>query len=217
MDIAALSLAALISAKKNVSPADKHISDNNIYAITRLLNKNIDINKKLLLSAYSAYLYEKSQGYIKRPILTVINFGLPSDKKRLWVINLKTGTILSHSLVAQGLNTGRGAVAKRFSNKIGSLESSLGAFVTKGTYYGHDGYSMRVSGLEPGVNNNAERRHIVMHPAKYVSESIAHEYGRVGNTWGCFGLPPSKARIIINEIDHGTMMYVVNKPNQDYI
>jgi len=115
--------------------------------------------------------------------LAVIDYSLPSTKPRLWVFDVAQGRLLFQELVAHGRNTGE-HLAERFSNVEGSKMSSLGLFRTAETYYGSNGYSLRMHGLDAGFNDNALVRAIVMHGAPYVSEAIAERLGRLGRSWG---------------------------------
>jgi hypothetical protein len=85
--------------------------------------------------------------------------------------------------------------------------TSLGLFVTDATYVGRNGYSLRLHGLEPGVNDNAYDRAIVMHGAEYVSRELAKRLGRLGRSLGCPALPVAVARTIIDRIKGGTVVY----------
>lgn len=140
---------------------------------------------------------------------------MPSNKKRLWVFNIKNGDTKYFTYVAQGQNTGRN-VAKHFSNSVGSLESSIGVYLTGKIYDGVDGQSMRIHGLDKHFNNNAYQRDIVMHPAWYVSHCFAKKYKRIGCTYGCFGLSEKLAPKIISTIYDGTIM-VAYYPNKKWL
>src|SRR5690606_12230808 len=74
---------------------------------------------------------------------------------------------------------------QHFSNKDGSFMSSLGAFTAKETYMGGNGYSLRLEGLEPGFNDHARDRAIVIHGAPYVNPAIARLQGRLSRSLGC--------------------------------
>jgi hypothetical protein len=138
--------------------------------------------------------------------LTLIDFSLHSSQKRLWVINLETGEVLMNDYVAHGMNTGDGW-ATEFSNEEGSRQSSLGLFVARGTYTGQHGYSLRLDGLEPGINNHARKRHIVIHGADYVSRDAIRKWGRLGRSWGCPAVPQAINRKLIDTIKWGGWVY----------
>ena len=148
----------------------------------------------------------RAQGFGTRPILTVIDYSLPSVNRRLWVLDLQADTVLFHERVAHGKGSGE-YEAERFSNEHGSLTSSLGLFETAGTYEGKHGYSLRLRGLEEGFNDNAVQRNIVLHGAWYVTESFANDHGRVGRSWGCPALDPEVNRALIDAIKGGSLVF----------
>lgn len=130
---------------------------------------------KTFSEALKGFYLLKERGVIKKNILTLIDFSLSSNTKRLWVIDLTTNTILYNSLVAHGRNTGE-EFATAFSNLNSSFKSSLGFYATGEIYQGKHGASLRLDGLEDGVNDNARERGVVMHGADYVSESFIRDH-----------------------------------------
>ena len=140
------------------------------------------------------------------PTLTVIDYSLPSTAKRLWVFDMNTGKVLFNELVAHGRNTGEN-MAEHFSDAMESRESSLGLFRTADTYVGHNGYSLRLDGLEPGFNGHARERAIVMHGAAYVSAKAATSNGRIGRSWGCPALREAVARQVIDTVRGGGVIF----------
>jgi len=138
--------------------------------------------------------------------LAVIDYSLPSTKPRLWVFDVARGKLLFQELVAHGRNTGE-QIAERFSNVEGSKMSSLGLFQTAETYYGSNGYSLRLRGLDAGFNDNALARAIVMHGAPYVSEAIADRVGRIGRSWGCPAVRQEVARTVIDTLKGGALIF----------
>ena len=136
-----------------------------------------------------------------------------SREPRLWVLDVATGEVLVRELVAHGRNTG-GDEAVSFSNRDGSYKSSVGTFVTGGTYEGKHGRSLRLRGLDEGLNDNAESRAIVIHGADYVSEDIVGQLGRLGRSLGCPALSPEAAREVIDLIKDGTTFFAYH-PSAD--
>lgn len=149
----------------------------------------------------------KERGIIKKDILTVIDFSKSANKKRLWVIDLKTNTILYHSLVSHGRNTGE-EFATSFSNTNSSNKSSLGFYATAEVYNGKHGMSMRLDGLERGVNDNARARAIVMHGANYCSSSFIKNNTRLGRSLGCPAIPENLKKEIIETIRDKSCLYI---------
>jgi hypothetical protein len=140
------------------------------------------------------------------PTLTLIDYSLPSAQPRLWVFDLRSGQLLFKELVAHGRNSGVD-VATRFSDAMGSRQSSLGLFRTADTYVGQNGYSLRLDGLEPGINSQARARAIVMHGARYVDPALASTNGRVGRSWGCPALREAIARRVIDTVRDGGVIF----------
>jgi hypothetical protein len=146
------------------------------------------------------------QGMTRSPILTVIDYSLPSTVKRLWVLDVERPALLFHELVAHGKGTGDN-LARSFSNRDGSNASSLGAFLTGPTYFGKHGLSLRLRGLEAGFNDRAERRGIVVHGATYVSDAVARALGRLGRSQGCPAVREEISSEIIRTIKDGTLLF----------
>lgn len=138
--------------------------------------------------------------------LAVIDYSLPSTQRRLWVFDLSREALLYSEHVAHGRNTGEN-LAARFSNVEGSLQSSLGLFRTAETYVGENGYSMRMDGLEPGINDLARPRAIVMHGAWYVDPLQALRQGRLGRSLGCPAVRPQVAREVIDTLKQGQLLF----------
>lgn len=149
----------------------------------------------------------QSKGAIKKNILTLIDFSLSSNTKRLWIIDLSTKTILYNSLVAHGRNTGN-EFAKSFSNAAESYKSSLGFYATGEVYQGKHGLSLRLDGLERGVNDNARARAVVMHGADYVAETFIQNNTRLGRSLGCPAIPMTMTKEIINTIKDKSCLYI---------
>jgi hypothetical protein len=156
-----------------------------------------------------------SRAIEKPQTLTVIDYSLPSTEPRLWVFDVASGKMLFKELVAHGRNTGEN-MATSFSDTMNSRQSSLGLFVTRDTYVGSNGYSLRMQGLEPGFNGNAMDRAIVMHGAPYVNETLARQQGRIGRSWGCPALREAIARDIIDTVRGGGVIFSYY-PDQDWL
>ena len=148
-------------------------------------------------------------------ILTLIDFSKPSNVERLAVIDMKHGRLIETSVVAHGENSG-GLYAKRFSNRVGSHQSSLGFYITGKTYQGDNGYSLRLIGLENGFNDNAFERDVVIHGARYASEKVIGTDQALGRSWGCPALPRDKTNKIINAIKEGSVLFIYAE-NRNYL
>lgn len=140
-------------------------------------------------------------------VLAVIDYAIPSTERRLWVFDRRAPRLLFHALVAHGSGTGENR-AERFSNRHGSRQSSLGLFGAAEPYVGRNGYSLRLDGLDPGVNDQARSRAIVVHGAWYVTDDFATHHGRLGRSWGCPALEPELARPILDTLRNGGALFV---------
>lgn len=138
--------------------------------------------------------------------LAVIDYSRSSLQPRLWVFDLASDKLLYEEVVAHGQGSG-GDVPTRFSNDDGSHASSLGLFVTRDTYIGHNGYSLRMDGLEQGINDAALSRAIVMHGAAYVNPEAGKHMGRLGRSWGCPALRAAVAKPIIDVLKDGQFVF----------
>jgi len=189
------------------APVAPSPSDNDARSLeSSLLLAAPTIRPEALRAALSAWGALYFRGEISRPLLTVIDYGQPSTVRRMWVFDLTRRRLLFNELVAHGRNSGED-MARSFSNEEGSLKTSLGAFVTGATYNGKNGYSLRLHGAEPGVNDRAEARTIVLHGAPYVGEEFARRQGRLGRSYGCPAVRPAIARPLIEVIKNRTLLY----------
>lgn len=169
--------------------------------------KTHGLKPKVIKLAIEAFYKAKQAGvHIKKPILTIIDYTLPSTKQRLWVVDIGKNKVLYTSMVAHGKHSGENYTTA-FSNRMNSLQTSLGLFLTENTYFGHDGYSLRLAGLEKGFNDRAKDRLIVFHGAPYVSKQFAAATGRIGRSWGCPAVEKPLAVPIINTIKNGTLLF----------
>ncbi|MBW1657017.1 MULTISPECIES: murein L,D-transpeptidase catalytic domain family protein [Flavobacterium] len=194
---------------KSIAKVEKVTVDSKIESVYNALNSN---NFKMpefktFTEALKGFYLLKEKGVIKKNILTLIDFSLSSNTKRLWVIDLTTNTILFNSLVAHGRNTGE-EFATAFSNLNSSFKSSLGFYATGEIYQGKHGASLRLDGLEDGVNDNARQRGVVMHGADYVSESFIRDHKRLGRSQGCPAVPVELTDEIIEVIKDKSCLYI---------
>ena len=175
---------------------------------TQLLYDEIGLEGKLSYDAFDKAMlgYENLQ-FKNKDIITIIDFSRPSTEKRMFVINLKDKKVLFNTIVSHGRNSGE-KYAKSFSNKHGSLQSSLGFYSTSNTYMGGNGYSLVLNGLEKGINDQAKARAVVMHGADYCSQKVINATGRLGRSYGCPALPRELTKPIINTIKDGSMLFI---------
>ena len=145
-------------------------------------------------------------------IISIVDFSLPSSRKRLFVIDLNDLQVLFNTYVAHGVNSGK-EYANQFSNSPSSYKSSLGFYKTQQTYNGGHGYSLKLNGLEKGINDKANSRAIVIHAADYVNESLIQSQGYIGRSWGCPAIPEKLHKPIIDKIKNGTCLFIYSTEN----
>lgn len=168
------------------------------------------VSMETFQAAYTGY--QEIEGR-KRDILTLIDFTKPSNTERLYVIDMKAEKVLYESVVAHGKGSGE-LYATRFSNTPESHQSSLGFYLTAETYQGGNGYSLRLNGLERGINDNARARAIVIHGAKYANPSVCKNGNRLGRSYGCPALPETLNKPIIDTIKGGSLLFIYGKDPQ---
>lgn len=172
-------------------------------------------SKESFTQALEGY-YVLSEGdTFEKQLLTVIDFSMSANEKRLWIIDLEQNEIVHQTYVAHGRNSGN-EYAKKFSNIPESFQSSLGFYATAEPYFGKHGYSLRLDGLEKGINDKARARAIVIHGADYVSESFIQNQGRLGRSLGCPALTKEESKMIIDLIKEKTCLFIYY-PSEDYI
>jgi hypothetical protein len=177
-----------------------------------ILEQAVGLRPEVLDLALRAYSHATDAGATAIPILTIIDYELPSFEKRLWVLDMDSGVVLHAEWVAHGMGEPRGSGGTMthvlsFSNDEGTRKSSLGLFITAETYHGRHGYSLKLDGLESGYNDNARERYIVLHGAHYVTAQRARKH-LIGRSWGCPVLRPEIATDLIHTIKEGSVLWV---------
>lgn len=167
------------------------------------------------LAAFQGYEILKLQGKITNEILTIVDFSLSSTVERMWVIDMKTQKVILKSLVAHGRNSGT-EFATKFSNANESFQSSLGFYVTGEEYQGKHGTSLRLDGMEAGINDNARSRAVVIHGADYVSQKLADAQGYIGRSLGCPAVPYKIHKELIETIKDKSCVFIYH-PSRNYV
>lgn len=150
----------------------------------------------------------------KNNIIAIADFNQPSTNQRLYIIDLDTYQLKFRTWVAHGRRSG-GEMAEHFSNKMSSNQSSPGFYVTGSTYKGKHGYSLRLEGVEKGINDNAGKRAIVMHGAEYVDPNIIPKLGYIGRSQGCPAIPMKLHRPVIDQLKEGACLFIYS-PSESY-
>jgi hypothetical protein len=206
-----------IAAETDLTDATSNVNDNQSSNLYNNLNlAGLGLSKEAFDYGMKGFDYLRSTGKVNNDnIISIVDFSLPSSKKRLFVIDLKNNKVLFNTYVSHGRNSGR-EMAQEFSNAPESYKSSLGFYVTGSTYNGKHGYSMQLNGEEAGFNDNALSRAIVMHSAEYVGESIAKMQGYIGRSLGCPALSPDMYKPVIEKIKGGSCLFLFS-PNKYYL
>lgn len=159
-----------------------------------------DLDANVLRLSLNAYVHAREEGIDNKQLLTIIDYSKPSTQKRLWVFDVKNGREVMNTWVAHGKNSGN-VMATSFSNRNGSLKSSLGVFVTAEEYEGKHGGSLRLKGLEKGFNDNAYDRDIVFHGAAYIGDE------KTGRSWGCPAVKENLINSLVDTIKGNTVVF----------
>jgi len=200
-----LIVSVLITGARPASAASDAVPSDSL--LMGLVQQAPGLRLDVLRLAFAAAQSAEDRGLVKRrDLLTVIDYSLPSSQPRLFVFDLAAGRLLFRELVAHGRSSGDNQ-ASFFSNSPGSLATSLGLFVTADPYMGGNGYSLRLRGLESGVNDMAWDRMIVMHGAAYVSAAAVKGMGRLGRSWGCPAVRKEIAHQMIDTLRGGSPVF----------
>lgn len=192
-----------------------HEKNQSFQSLKKMLNQQSPSMSRGLISTVITILKcaEKNKTTFN-PILTVIDFSLPANQKRLWIFNLNEKKLLLNTYVSHGIKSGIFA-SHYFSNQHNSKTSSIGVYKTENDYYGRYGLALKLVGLEPGFNSNAFARAIVMHGGWYVNEDFVDKYGRPGRSWGCPAIPQDHKKFIIDTIKDDSLL-IAYYPSQNW-
>lgn len=182
---------------------------------TSLASAAPELNPQVLKRSLAAMTCAVNHGAEPASRLAVIDFSLPSTEQRLWLFDLKAQTLVMRELVAHGQGSGDN-YADQFSNIEGSHQSSIGLFRTQESYYGQHGYSLRMDGLEQGINDQARSRAIVIHGADYVDKSWIARQGRIGRSHGCPAVPRHAIRSVVDNLKNGQFLFAYY-PDEQWI
>ncbi|MUP44281.1 murein L,D-transpeptidase catalytic domain family protein [Gramella sp. BOM4] len=177
---------------------------------------NVSVPKiSVFEKAIAGYTKLDEAGKVSNPLLTIVDFDLSSTEKRMWILNMETKEVIFNTFVAHGKNTGL-EFADNFSNTMNSNQSSLGFYVTGETYYGKNGLSLFIDGMEKKFNSNARKRYVVIHGADYAEPEFINKYGRLGRSLGCPAVPNKIAKKLINKIKGESVVYI-HKNDSNYL
>ena len=210
----AILTSSMTSSATNASHRSKQSFD--VAAETKHLGQKAPrLNRHVLQLALAAYKKASIRGAVKKQVLTVIDYSLPSSKQRMWIFDVNHDKLLYNTYVAHGQNSGMNTPS-HFSNIMSSKQTSLGTFVTRDTYMGSKGYSLNLQGLEKGFNDNAYNRRVVIHGAWYVEPKFIQKTGHAGRSWGCPSIAQTMAKPVINTIKGGSVVFAYY-PDRNYL
>ena len=203
-----------VNSKKAAKAAAFAAEANNLYAQIEL--KELGLSKKAFEYALKGYNYLLDHHWLnKSNILTIVDMSQSSRNKRLYIVDMDTKTVLVNTYVAHGRNSG-GEFARTFSNNQSSHKSSLGFYVTQGTYYGNNGLSLRIRGMERGFNDRAISRGVVVHGSEYVGPDFLEMNRFCGRSFGCPAVPADESQTIIDLIKEGSCLFI-DYPTKKYL
>jgi hypothetical protein len=169
------------------------------------------LDRSVFFDAYKGYQYLLSKGKLSNPgLLTIADYSQSAKKKRLYVIDMNESKVLFNTFVSHGKNSGV-EYASDFSNSQNSNKSSVGFMITAETYLGTAGYSLRLDGVEDGINNQVRIRNIVMHGSQFVNYERIYEKGTIGNSLGCPAIPMSDHKQVIDRIKNGSCLFIYSE------
>jgi hypothetical protein len=212
--MAGLSFPLFVQA--GTMPASDNVADEKEGLYEQLQLKALGLSHQAFSLALKGFQQLVRAGKIQKDnLLSILDFSLPSGKKRLFVIDLATGQLMFHTYAAHGKKSGM-AIPTRFSNKVNSNKSSLGFYLTGETYNGSHGESLRLLGEEKGINDKALQRGIVIHSASYVDEATVQQQGFIGRSQGCPAIPKDVYHDVIETIKDGSCIFMYS-PDKFYL
>ena len=174
------------------------------------------LSEKAFEYAWRGYHNLLKKGLIrKKSVLSIVDFSQSSCSKRLYVIDVRHKKLLYRTYVAHGQNSGA-EYADSFSNEKDSYKSSLGFYITQKTYYGRNGLSLKIEGLDSGYNDLAGKRNIVLHGSSYVSLKYMNNNGAIGTSLGCPAIPKIMSPRIIRAVKNGSCLFIYH-PTPKYL
>lgn len=204
---------SVVNSAKNTTTVTAEAACDALYESLEL--SNLGLARDVMQLAYKGQHQLADRGVLQNDaVIAIADLSQSSSKKRLYIIDTKNGRVLYNTYVAHGKNSGFD-YAERFSNTQESLQSSLGFYVTKGTYMGKHGLSLKLSGQERGINDNAESRAVVIHGADYIGDNrLGSAY--MGRSFGCPAVPQAQSKTVINMLKNGACLFVYH-PTAKYL
>lgn len=199
------------------APSPDAVLEQEAYALYDSMQlRRAGLSKKAFLYAWKGYTKLIKKGIVRKyEVLSICDFSQSSRKKRMYIIDVANKKLLLHTWVAHGLNSG-GEYARSFSNKPESHKSSLGFYITRQEYYGENGLSLKIDGIEQGINDKARARNIVIHGSPYVGAGYLKSNRVSGRSFGCPAVPAKDSQKVIQAIKGGSCLFIYH-PSETYL
>jgi hypothetical protein len=189
---------------ENISTPKRAVENDEIQSLYTDCQLDGIVNFEAFKESYRGF----QEFHPSKPIITIVDFALPSNIDRFFVIDIAKKKLLFSTLVAHGQKSGEN-MAYSFSNKMESHQSSLGFYMVGSTIQSpKHGLSLLLNGLQKGINDNARRREIIIHGAEYVSSLFIKQHGRLGRSHGCPALPQSLIPQVVPVLANGSLLYI---------
>jgi hypothetical protein len=165
-----------------------------------------EVRPELMARARAAF--EKKRRLIEnQQTMVVVDFSRPSSEERFHLVDLPSGWVTSYQVAhGRGSDPEHSGLLQLFSNEPGSEASSAGAYVLRESYYGKNGRSLRLEGVDP-TNSNARMRGIVIHAASYAEPEAAARMGKLGRSEGCFAVAQNTFNVLLHQLSPGCLLY----------
>lgn len=215
---AALSFSPSVMSKTNTPAIDlKAVMNTSAQVLYDSLDlEAAGLNQRAFEYAWKGFVNLAQSGQLlNTDYFTICDFSQSSRNKRLYIIDLVQMRVFKNTYVAHGRNSG-GEFAQSFSNRPESHKSSLGFYVTGETYFGQHGLSLKVKGVERGINDKALARRIVIHGSNYIGDNYLVNNPFSGRSFGCPAVPAAERDEIINTIKEGTCLFIYH-PSKQYL
>ncbi len=225
MPVAVTVTVAAATVGKNavlvMGAASKSLELRRVINESALIYSHMDLEKEGLSEKAFEYAWRGYHNLVKEgtirntSVLSICDFSQSSCAKRLYVLDLQHQKLLYRTYVAHGQNSGS-EYAESFSNEQDSYKSSLGFYVTQKTYFGRNGLSLHLNGVDKGYNDKALKRNIVLHGSTYVGDRYLQDFGTLGTSLGCPAIPAAISGRIIRKVKDGSCFFIYH-PTSEYL
>jgi hypothetical protein len=204
------------TAKRSVASMHALMNTSATVLYDSLRLQDFGLNEKAFKYAWKGYKNLLEKGKLKNTgVISICDFSQSSRNKRLYIIDLDDMRVSVNTYVAHGRKSG-GEFANSFSNSPNSHKSSLGFYITGQTYFGQHGLSLRINGIEKGINDRALARNIVVHGSEYTGDNFLESNPFNGRSYGCPAVPSNEIDEVINTIKEGTCLFIYY-PSTQYL